>query len=171
MFEHGDWRVIGCSAMKINTFYSNMKCNAFGRYYKKYAIQYAARDGYIEGNAKIKDTIIKQLEDNTRMEPGTILACECSSLEHIVVYHHDKDDNHVYMHTHLAQGTFFERIIMGIKYIFGYQSRYGAFDEFILSEEQAPQLRELADAIDACKKENYRRAAEQAQVQIYSFLL
>ena len=38
MFEHGDWRVIGCSAMKINTFYSNMKCNAFGRYYKKYAI-------------------------------------------------------------------------------------------------------------------------------------
>jgi len=69
--------------------------------------------------------------------------------------------NCVYMHTHLAQGTFFERIKMGIKYIFRYQSRYGVFDEFILSEEQAPQLRELADAIDACKKENYRRAAEQ----------
>lgn len=152
-----------CSdAIKINAFYSNMEDNAFGRYGLSSAVLYAAGDVYIEGNAKIRDNIIRQIENNTRMEPGTILACECSSLEHIVVYHHDKDDNCVYMHTHLAQGTFFERIIMGIKYIFGYQSRYGAFDEFILSEEQAPQLRELADAIDACKKENYRRAAEQA---------
>ena len=50
-----------------------------------------------------------------------------------------------YAHVYLAKGTFWERIVYGVKYIFGHQSRYGAFDEFIFNPEDAPRLQELVD--------------------------
>lgn len=106
--------------------------------------------------------VMEQINEHTVMtEKAEILHCACSSTEHTVIYHHNVDDNEVYMHTHLAKLGLFERIWYALKYVFGHQSNYGAFEEHILGPDQIPQLRELADRIEECQKENIRRAAEQ----------
>jgi len=62
-----------------------------------------------------------------------ILVCECSSLEHMVVIRYDDED--VYLGVHLTKRSFLDRLKYGIKYIFGYQSTYGAFEEVILHKD------------------------------------
>ena len=56
---------------------------------------------------------------------------------------YDDDDGFVYISTHLNKGTFWERLVYGIKYIFGHQSRYGAFDEFIIKPEDANEFEKV----------------------------
>ena len=104
--------------------------------------------------------------------PIELLICSCHNTEHQIILLHeydedfqkdadgnyikDENDNYIlvkkipmcYMHTHLNKGTFWERLKYGIKYIFGHQSRYGAFDEFIFNPEDAPKLQELVDHLN-----------------------
>lgn len=57
-----------------------------------------------------------------------------------------------YMHIHLNDtNTFWQRVKYGIKYIFGYKCRYGAFDEFIFNPEDAPKLQKLVDYLNGQK--------------------
>jgi len=51
----------------------------------------------------------------------------------------------VYVHVHLNKKPFWERLKYGIKYIFGYKSRYGAFDEFIFSPDDAERLQSVVN--------------------------
>ena len=51
------------------------------------------------------------------------------------------------MDIHLAKRSFLERLIYGIKYIFGYQCKYGAFDEFIFKKEHSKQLIDVANKL------------------------
>jgi hypothetical protein len=71
-----------------------------------------------------------------------ILICECHSTEHqlIVLYSNEDEYPMVYFHIHLNKRSFWERLKYGIKYIFGYQSQYGAFQEFILNPEDSHKL-------------------------------
>ena len=66
-----------------------------------------------------------------------LLLCECESPEHLMVVFFEEDENHpiVYFQVHLKKISLLKRIIYGIKYIFGFQSKYGAFDEFILNKK------------------------------------
>jgi hypothetical protein len=57
-----------------------------------------------------------------------------------------------YVHIHLTKKPFWERVKYGFKYIFGYQSRYGAFDEFIFNPEDADKLQKVVDYL---KPEGY----------------
>lgn len=88
-----------------------------------------------------------------------ILICDCHSTEHQILlmheYEQEIEDGVVkslypmcYMHTHLNKHTFWTRIKYGIKYIFGYQCKYGAFDEFIFNPEDAPKLQNLVDHLN-----------------------
>ena len=63
------------------------------------------------------------------------LICECHSVEHIVLFSFDTDWDEVFMSFHLRKISFWKRLIYGIKYIFGHQCNYGAFDEVILKAE------------------------------------
>lgn len=74
-----------------------------------------------------------------------ILICECNSTEHQMVFLYDEEDKDrtVYLHVHLNKRPFLERLIYGVKYIFGYQSRYGAFDEFILNPDDSKKLKDV----------------------------
>ena len=101
-----------------------------------------------------------------------ILICSCHNTEHQIVLLHeyeeelkidengefvkDKKGEYVivnkyptcYVHIHLNKGTFWERLKYGIKYIFGHQSRYGAFDEFIFNPEDSPKLQNLVNHLN-----------------------
>ena len=76
------------------------------------------------------------MEQNKR----EILVCECHSLEHQFAIWYNEDDNVLYIEPHLNRKPLLDRIKYAIKYVLGYQSNYGAFDEFILNSEDAEKL-------------------------------
>jgi len=88
---------------------------------------------------------MKQIDDKE------ILICACHSTDHqlIIIYEDEEIDGHrhpiCYFHIHLRKRPFWERVKYGIKYIFGYQCNYGAFDEFIFNSKDANKMQELAD--------------------------
>jgi len=88
-----------------------------------------------------------------------ILICDCHSTEHqlIMIYEENEWDNGesypmCYFHIHLKKRPFWERVKYGIKYIFGRQCRYGAFDEFIFNPEDSDKLQNLVDYLNSQKK-------------------
>ena len=80
------------------------------------------------------------------MNHDILLLCECSSCEHQLVVSWDDKDDEVYVHVHLADyKSFWKRLWYGLKYAFGYKSRYGAFDEIILRKDDADTLQKVVD--------------------------
>jgi len=78
-----------------------------------------------------------------------ILICDCSSVEHQVVITHDSEENMVYLHIHLqSYDSFWKRLVRGIKYIFGYKSRYGDWDEIILNPEDKSKIEEIVKTLE-----------------------
>ena len=93
--------------------------------------------------------------------PIELLICECHSTDHQIIllheYDEEKDENDniikkfpmCYVQIHLNNfNTFWQRVKYGIKYIFGYKCRYGAFDDFIFNPEDAPKLQKLVDHLN-----------------------
>jgi hypothetical protein len=83
-------------------------------------------------------------------EKTDILICECHSTEHQIVIHYSEDKSKngkiypmCYLHVHLNKRPFWGRVKYGIKYIFGYQCKYGAFDEFIFNPKDSKKLNKL----------------------------
>lgn len=75
-----------------------------------------------------------------------IILCECGSCEHQILIHKDEEDSEVYLSIHLiTYQNFFQRLWIGIKYAFGYTSRYGQWDSIILEKEHADQLQEVVN--------------------------
>jgi hypothetical protein len=69
------------------------------------------------------------------------LECACHSPDHTMRFHIENDA--IYLTVHLTHDTFYGRIKKGVKYILGYTSRYGHFDEFIIRKDQQPKLIEI----------------------------
>ena len=75
-----------------------------------------------------------------------LMLCECSSCEHQLIIRYDNNEDEVYVNMHLANyKRFWRRLWHGLKYIFGYKSRYGEFDEVILRKEDADNLQKVVD--------------------------
>jgi hypothetical protein len=84
------------------------------------------------------------------MEELTV-RCQCHSADHTVFFDYDDSDGELYMTVHLTtHRNFFQRLWHGIKYAFGYQSRFGAWDEVIVRQEDCPKIKALLD-----KRETY----------------
>lgn len=86
-----------------------------------------------------------------------LLRCDCSSAEHQIIVSWDNADNEVYVQVHLANWYgFWRRLWHAIRYVFGYQCRYGAFDEVVLRREDADNLQKVVDHLrkDACCANN-----------------
>lgn len=84
----------------------------------------------------------------------TLLACKCSSVEHQIVIYHNEDDNLVYCLIHLSKRSFWKRLVHGIKYIFGYKSKYGHWDEFIFNSNDAQKVLEIYKTLTNGKKKS-----------------
>lgn len=76
-----------------------------------------------------------------------ILVCECASADHQLLIRHFENDQEVYVQMHLSKKSFYERLIYGIRYIFGYQSRFGAFDEIVLGPQHINSLQSVVNHI------------------------
>ena len=74
-----------------------------------------------------------------------LLLCQCESPEHQIIFIAFDDEPEVYMEIHLAPLPFWERLIRGIKYIFGYRCKYGDFDEVILRSSDKEKLQKVVE--------------------------
>lgn len=82
-----------------------------------------------------------------------LFICKCENTEHQIIFSYIIDDNdrEVYMDTYLSpEYNIFKRIWLAIKYIFGYTSKYGHFDEFIFKKEDAKELQKIVDYLEEC---------------------
>ena len=93
-------------------------------------------------------------------EKDVLFICACGDTEHqlIMRYFGDDDDPEVYVSVHLTpEYKWWKRVILGIKYIFGYRSKYGEFDEFIFKPNDYEKLQGVVDflkeAYEKLKKE------------------
>lgn len=71
-----------------------------------------------------------------------LLLCECGSSEHqmVIRYFNNELDAFVYVDVYLTKRSFWGRLKYAIKYIFGYKSKYGAWDEIILGHKHIKSL-------------------------------
>lgn len=81
------------------------------------------------------------------MENPKVLVCVCNSPEHSIIFNYDDEDKECYVSIHLSKLNFWDRLKSAIKYIFGYRSRYGDFDEIILDKSHADYLIELGNKL------------------------
>lgn len=89
-----------------------------------------------------------------------LFVCSCHSTEHqmVVLYGEDEINDvkypEVYIHTHLVKRPFWQRLGYGLKYIFGHQSKYGAFDEFIINPDDVEGIKKIVKYL---KKEKTKK--------------
>ena len=70
--------------------------------------------------------------------------CDCHSDEHTLSFSWDDEENLLYTSVYLNQyRSFLRRIWVAVKYVFGYKSRYGDWDCFLLRREDAKRLEAL----------------------------
>lgn len=75
-----------------------------------------------------------------------LFICQCYNVEHQLIFSYFPDDKEVYVTVHLIpEYNIFKRIWMAIKYIFGYKSMYGHFDEFIFKKSDANRLQKVVN--------------------------
>lgn len=79
------------------------------------------------------------------MKHTELFLCECNSPEHQFIVRYLSGDKEVYVDIHLTKATFWKRVWYAIKYVFGYQCKYGAFDEIILNPDDAERLQKVVD--------------------------
>ena len=82
-------------------------------------------------------------------EENRIILCECHSIEHQIIFSWFEDENDVvYMHTNLINRSFWRRLKYGIKYIFGYKSRFGSFDEIIIEKKHSKHFKDIYEHLN-----------------------
>lgn len=74
-----------------------------------------------------------------------LIRCECSSMEHIVIFSYDADYNHIILSVHLSPKPLWQRILWGIRYILGYRSVFGDFDEVLIGREEISRMYKLVE--------------------------
>lgn len=75
-----------------------------------------------------------------------LFICQCHNTEHQLIFSYLPDEKIVYMNVHLiTEHNIFKRIWYAIKYIFGYRSMYGHFDEFIFNSKDVDKLQNIVN--------------------------
>lgn len=81
-----------------------------------------------------------------------IIICKCTSVEHQIIFSYfpeDEDEREVYMSVHLRpESNIFKRVWRAIKYILGYRSVYGDFDEVIIDQCNSHKLVKILKYLD-----------------------
>ena len=72
------------------------------------------------------------------------MECKCMSPEHLVRFHLDTVDGDLCLDFHLdTYLPWYKRAWRGLKYLFGYKSKYGDFDELLFKEDDLVKLQEI----------------------------
>lgn len=81
-----------------------------------------------------------------------VLECECYSDEHSYIIKYDAfddDDRTVYINPHLSDCGLWHRLKYAIQYIFGHKSKYGCFDEILISAQNYQPLKNVVSYIES----------------------
>jgi len=88
------------------------------------------------------------------LDKTEVLICECFSPDHqwlltVMDVKYDKNTTirEGFIHPHLVKKGFWHRLKYGIKYIFGRRSRYGAWDEILITKDNIRPLEEFVNKI------------------------
>jgi len=86
-------------------------------------------------------------------ENTSILLCSCGSAEHQIIIYKDENfsDNYkeVVLCPHLiTHKNIFKRILVAVKYIFGYKCKYGSWDNLIITTENYQPLKEAIEFLE-----------------------
>ena len=82
-----------------------------------------------------------------------IIVCECGDVAHQLVLSWFKpqtpmdydSDEYVYLSVHLNKLPFWKRLKVAIQYLFGKQSKYGAFNEVIIDSSEYIKFQDMVD--------------------------
>lgn len=88
------------------------------------------------------------------MKKERILICDCHSFEHQAIFWQEPEygnNLHIYIHL-ITYRNFFRRLWFGLKYAFGYKSRFSAWDQFIFNDENEKILRDYLNNKDQISK-------------------
>lgn len=69
-----------------------------------------------------------------------LINCDCNSDEHAMIWRYDPDIQMYYISIQLIHRPWHERILHTIKYILGYQSKYGHWNDLLLTKENLKHL-------------------------------
>lgn len=78
-------------------------------------------------------------------ETENILICHCESAEHQIIIRPIDDLGLIFLEIHLSSLPLHKRIVNGLKYIFGYSSMFGHWEEFIFKKEHKEKLQKIVD--------------------------
>jgi hypothetical protein len=96
-------------------------------------------------------------EERSKIKTETeVFICECYSMDHQCKFWHDTTEyedgtkfDELYFIPHLTtHNSFWKRLWHGLKYAFGYTSRYGAWDEMLFSTEDQKKLRDYLNKLE-----------------------
>ena len=81
------------------------------------------------------------------------IVCECGDIAHQLVLSWFKpqipmdydSDEYVYLSVHLNKLPFWKRLKVAIQYLFGKQSKYGAFDEVIIDSSEYKKFQDMVE--------------------------
>lgn len=106
-------------------------------------------------------------------EKNILFLCSCGDVADQIIMNYWTDyetDDYpcVYVSFHLNTLPFFKRLWLGIKYIFGYKSKYGDFSELILRPKDYTKMQEVANFLKKVydyeeEKENKTDAKDNAE--------
>jgi len=75
--------------------------------------------------------------------------CECESVEHTIRFvcdEYEPDDKELFVEVQLMQHrSFVKRLWVALRYVFGYQCKYGHWDTTTFKQEDLVKLQELAE--------------------------
>ena len=75
-----------------------------------------------------------------------VLICDCGDYEHQVVFSFPDDDREMFCAPHLTTWKNpLRRLWVAIRYVFGYRSQFGAWDELVMTEQGVRELRAFLD--------------------------
>ena len=92
--------------------------------------------------------------DNMGKERDLVI-CACNSTEHqmVITYSEDIMDGEMYPEVYLQillnKRPFWQRVKYGLKYIFGYQCRYGAFEEMIIDKKDVDKFKRVVEHLES----------------------
>ena len=72
------------------------------------------------------------------------IGCECHSFEHQFTLMYD-DEGYFYLVTHLSAHGFFHRLKVALRFVLGYRSRYGDWDEVIVGYREVKRIRDFVE--------------------------